>query len=75
MDTDFISISDIARLLNVSRQTILDQLKGKINAQEIVVKTEGQNSGSCPEGEKVTRQFFVYSEGDFFNATVEVYFG
>jgi len=42
MDTDFISISDIARLLNVSRQTILDQLKGKINAQEIVVKTEGK---------------------------------
>lgn len=41
MDDNFISISNIARILDVSRQTILKQLQGKINAGEIEAKTEG----------------------------------
>lgn len=42
MDDNFISISDIARILNVSRQTVLKQLQGKIKAGEIETRTEGK---------------------------------
>lgn len=42
MDDKFISISDIARILDVSRQTILKQLQGKIKAGEIETRTEGK---------------------------------
>lgn len=42
MNDLYISISDIARILGVSRQTVLKQLQGKINAGEIEARTEGK---------------------------------
>lgn len=42
MDSDFISISDLARTIGISRQAMLKQLKGKINAGDIETKTEGK---------------------------------
>lgn len=42
MDSEFISISDLARILGISKQAVNKQLRGKINAGEIEVKTEGQ---------------------------------
>jgi len=39
---DFISINDLARILGVSRQTVLKQLQGKINSGEIEARTEGK---------------------------------
>lgn len=42
VNSEFISISDIARILGVSRQTVLKQLQGKINSHEIEAKTEGK---------------------------------
>lgn len=42
MSEDFVSISDIARILGISRQAVLKQLQGKINSGEIEVKTEGK---------------------------------
>jgi len=42
MNDDFISISDIARILGISRQGALKQLQGKINAGDIEAKTEGK---------------------------------
>ena len=42
MDKEFVSISDIAKVLGISRQTVLKQLQGKINSGEIVARTEGK---------------------------------
>lgn len=42
MKQDFISISDIARILGISKQAVNKQLRGKINSGEIEVKTEGK---------------------------------
>jgi type I restriction enzyme M protein len=42
MDQEFISISDLARILDISRQGVLKQLQGKINSHEIEAKTEGK---------------------------------
>lgn len=42
MNEEFISISDIARILGISRQGVLKQLQGKINAGDIESKTEGK---------------------------------
>lgn len=42
MEENLISISDLARLLGISRQTVLKQLKGKIAAGEIETRTEGK---------------------------------
>ncbi len=42
MNKEFISITDIARILSITRQGVLKQLQGKINAGEIEVKTEGK---------------------------------
>jgi len=41
MNENYISIPDLARILGISRQAIQKTLKGKINAGEIKVKTEG----------------------------------
>ncbi len=41
----------------------------------IVVKAGEANAGNCTGREKVTRQFFIYSDGDFVEASVETYFG
>lgn len=42
MGEKFISISDLARILDISRQTVLKQLQGKINSGEIEARTEGK---------------------------------
>ncbi len=42
MNDSYISISDLARILGVSRQTVLKQLQGKINAGDIEARTEGK---------------------------------
>ena len=42
MNDEFISISDIARILGISRQGVLKHLQGKINAGDIEAKTEGK---------------------------------
>lgn len=42
MSDEFISISDIARILGVSKQAVTKQLRGKINSGEIEIKTEGK---------------------------------
>lgn len=42
MDGEYVSISDIARVLGISKQAVNKQLRGKINAGEIEVKTEGK---------------------------------
>ena len=42
MDQDFISITDLAKILGISRQATLKQLKGKINAGDIEARTEGK---------------------------------
>lgn len=42
MDENLISISDLARLLGISRQAALKQLKGKIAAGEVETRTEGK---------------------------------
>lgn len=41
MNENYISIPDLSRILDISRQAIQKILKGKINAGEIKVKTEG----------------------------------
>lgn len=42
MDEEFISILDISRMLGISKQAVNKQLRGKINAGDIEVKTEGK---------------------------------
>jgi type I restriction enzyme M protein len=42
MDQDFITITELARVLGISRQAILKQIKGKINSGDIEVRTEGK---------------------------------
>ena len=42
MDQEFVTISDLARMIGVSRQAILKQLQGKINSGEVEVRTEGK---------------------------------
>ena len=39
---DFITISELADLLGISRQSVLKQLQGKINSHEIEARTEGK---------------------------------
>src|SRR3989344_1079085 len=39
---DFITISELANVLGISRQAMLKQLKGKINSGEIETRTEGK---------------------------------
>lgn len=42
MVENFITISELAGMLDISRQAMLKQLKGKINSGEIVTRTEGK---------------------------------
>src|SRR3989344_2532161 len=42
MDQDFISITELAKALGISRQATLKQIKGKINAGVIETRTEGK---------------------------------
>src|SRR3989344_508349 len=42
MNVEFISINDLARVLGISKQAVNKQIRGKINAGEIEVKTEGK---------------------------------
>lgn len=42
MDEEFISILDISRILGISKQAVNKQLRGKINAGDIEVKTDGK---------------------------------
>ncbi len=53
MEDDFISIVDLARMLGISRQAILKQLKGRINSGVIEAKTQGKkyliNFNSLPQ--------------------------
>lgn len=42
MIEEFITISELANVFGVSRQTVLKQLKGKINSGEIETRTEGK---------------------------------
>src|SRR3990167_10597246 len=42
MKEEFITISELAKMLGISRQAILKQLQGKINSGEIEERTEGK---------------------------------
>ena len=42
MNDMFISVSELAKILGISRQAMLKQIQGKINANEIEAKTEGK---------------------------------
>src|SRR3989338_11646776 len=42
MIVEYITISELARIIGISRQAMLKQLKGKINSGQIETRTEGK---------------------------------